>query len=47
VLDVVGVLERAGAEVAVRTVWTRAGGWGEGRAALDTVLAEREVRVPW
>jgi len=47
VLDVVGVLERAGAEVAVRTVWTRAGGWGDGRAALDAVLAEREVHVPW
>jgi pilus assembly protein CpaF len=47
VLDVVGVLERAGGEVAVRTVWTRASGWGEGRAALEALLAEREVRVPW
>jgi pilus assembly protein CpaF len=47
VLDIVGVLERSGAEVVVRTVWTRTGGWHEGRAALDAVLAEREVRVPW
>jgi pilus assembly protein CpaF len=47
VLDVVGVLERAGAEVAVRPVWTRAGGWAEGRSALGALLVEREVRVPW
>jgi pilus assembly protein CpaF len=47
VLDVVGVLERQGAEVAVRPAWTRTQGWAEGRAALGTVLAEREVRAPW
>lgn len=46
VLDVVGVLERQGAEVDVRPAWTRSGGWGEGREALRAVLAEREVRVP-
>ncbi len=47
VLDVVGVLERAGAEVVVRPAWTRSGGWTEGRDALRGVLAEREVHVPW
>jgi pilus assembly protein CpaF len=47
VLDVVGVLERVGGEVAVRPAWTRRGGWAEGREALRDVLAEREVRVPW
>jgi pilus assembly protein CpaF len=47
VLDVVGVLERQGAEVAVRPAWTRTQGWAEGRAALGAVLAEREVRAPW
>ncbi len=47
VLDVVGVLERAGAEVVVRPAWTRSGGWADGREALRGVLAEREVQVPW
>jgi pilus assembly protein CpaF len=47
VLDVVGVLERAGGEAAVRPAWTRAGGWSDGRAALGALLAEREVELPW
>ena len=47
VLDAVGVLDRAGAEVAVRPAWTRTGGWAEGRRALAGLLAEREVRAPW
>jgi pilus assembly protein CpaF len=47
VLDVVGVLERASGEVAVRPAWTRSGGWAEGRDALRAVLAEREVSVSW
>ncbi|MHA6792192.1 TadA family conjugal transfer-associated ATPase [Pseudonocardia bannensis] len=47
VLDGVGVLERDGAEVAVRPAWSRDGGWAAGRAALGELLAEREVRVPW
>jgi pilus assembly protein CpaF len=47
VLDVVGVLERASGEVAVRPAWTRSGGWAEGRDALRAVLTEREVGVSW
>ena len=47
VLDVVGVLVREGAEVAVRPAWTRSGGWAEGRDALREALAGREVGVPW
>jgi pilus assembly protein CpaF len=47
VLDVVGVLERTSGEVVVRPAWTRTGGWAEGRDALRTVLAEREVTVAW
>jgi pilus assembly protein CpaF len=47
VLDAVGVLERAGAEVAVLPAWTRSGGWAEGRATLGALLLEREVQVPW
>jgi pilus assembly protein CpaF len=46
VLDVVGVLERPGAEAVVRPAWTRSGGWAEGREALRDVLAARDVRVP-
>jgi pilus assembly protein CpaF len=51
VLDAVGVLgpapdgDRAG--VAVRPVWVRGTGWTPHRAALGTLLAEREVRAPW
>jgi pilus assembly protein CpaF len=47
VLDAVGVLQRASGEVAVRPAWTRTGGWAEGRGALQALLVEREVRVPW
>jgi pilus assembly protein CpaF len=47
VLDALGVLERAGAEVVVRPAWARAGGWTDGRAVLGALLLEREVRVPW
>ena len=47
VLDVVGVLIREGAEVAVRPAWTRGAGWGAGRAALGALLAERATAVPW
>lgn len=47
VLDVVAVLERTSGEVAVRPAWTRTGGWAEGRDALRTILAEREVTVSW
>ncbi len=47
VLDAVGVPVRAGAVVEVVPAWTRAGGWAEGRSALGTVLAEREVPIPW
>ena len=47
VLDAVGVLQRAGGEVEVRPAWTRAGGWTDGRAALDAVLAERDVEPRW
>ena len=47
VLDAVGVLQRAGGEVEVRPAWTRTGGWTDGRAALDAVLAERDVEPRW
>jgi pilus assembly protein CpaF len=47
VLDAVGVLQRAGGEVEVRPAWTRADGWTDGRAALDAVLAERDVEPRW
>lgn len=47
VLDAIGVLRRAGGEVEVRPAWTRTGGWAEGRAALDAVVAEREVEPRW
>jgi pilus assembly protein CpaF len=47
VLDAVGVLHRAGGEVEVRPAWTRADGWTDGRAALDAVLAERDVEPRW
>jgi pilus assembly protein CpaF len=47
VLDAVGVLQRAGGEVEVRPAWTRADGWTDGRAALDAVLAERDVGPRW
>jgi pilus assembly protein CpaF len=47
VLDAVGVLRRAGGEVEVRPAWTRTGGWAEGRAALDAVVAERDVEPRW
>jgi len=47
VLDAVGVPVRADGVVEVVPAWTRTGGWAEGRSALGTVLAEREVPVPW
>lgn len=47
VLDVVAVLVREGAEVAVRPAWTRCGGWTEGRSALGELFTERGVRAPW
>ena len=47
VLDVVGVPVRVGGLVEVFPAWTRTGGWADGRAALEVVLAEREVPVPW
>lgn len=47
VLDVVAVLVREGAEVAVRPAWTRCGGWTEGRDALGELFTERGVRAPW
>jgi pilus assembly protein CpaF len=47
VLDAVGVLVRESAEVGVVPAWRRTGGWGEGRAALGRLLAEREVVAPW
>jgi pilus assembly protein CpaF len=46
VLDVVGVLQRAGTEVVVRAAWTRTEGWADGRRMLTDLLAEREVNVP-
>ena len=43
-----GVLARgAGGEVRVRPVWTRRDGWGDGRAALGELLADRGVSAPW
>jgi len=47
VLDVVAVLVREHAEVAVRPAWTRSGGWVEGRGALGALFTERGVRAPW
>ncbi|MGH3568889.1 MAG: TadA family conjugal transfer-associated ATPase [Pseudonocardia sp.] len=47
VLDVVAVLVREGAEVAVRPAWTRCEGWAEGRGALGELFTERGVRAPW
>ncbi|HEV7470609.1 MAG TPA: TadA family conjugal transfer-associated ATPase [Pseudonocardia sp.] len=47
VLDGVGVLRREDTGVVVRQVWTRAGGWGEGRAEFGMLLAERGTGAPW
>jgi pilus assembly protein CpaF len=47
VLDVVGVLSRDGAGVAVRAAWTRTGGWSADREALGELLADRGVQAPW
>ena len=47
VLQTVGVLGREAGDVVVRPVWGRGAGWAEGRAALGTLLAEREVATPW
>ena len=46
VLDAVGVLERPGREVLVRSAWTRSAGWAGGTEALRDVLAARGVRAP-
>jgi pilus assembly protein CpaF len=46
-LDVVGVLSRDGAGVAVRAAWTRTGGWSADREALGELLADRGVQAPW
>lgn len=47
VLDVVGVLGRVDGWVRVRPAWSRSGGWGEARARLAELFAERGVRPPW
>jgi pilus assembly protein CpaF len=47
ILDTVGVLERAGAEVSVRPAWSRSAGWTDAAGTLRLLLTEREVRVPW
>lgn len=47
VLDAVGVLGRGDGGVGVRPAWTRTHGWTAERAALATLLREREVTPPW
>lgn len=47
VLDGVGVLDRRDGLVALSPAWTRAAGWGEGRARLGALLAERGTVPPW
>ena len=47
VLEGVGVLAIDTGSVVVEPVWSRRSGWTEHRAALDTLLAEREVAAPW
>ncbi|MFC5994536.1 TadA family conjugal transfer-associated ATPase [Pseudonocardia hispaniensis] len=47
VLEGVGTLVHSGADVAVRPVWTRSGGWTEARSLLADLLTGRGTAVPW